>query len=49
MTNLEFFQIVNKYHLITFIVIVFIFGWLYESIEIKWEARGNGKIKNKGI
>ena len=43
MTNFELFQILNKYHFITFIVVVFIVFGILEAIEIKWEGR-NDKI-----
>ena len=39
MTILQFISIINKYNLLTFIVVAILILGLYEAIEIKWEGR----------
>ncbi len=39
MTILQFISIINKYNLLTFIVIAIVLFGLYEAIELKWEGR----------
>ena len=39
MTPLEFITTINKYHFVTFIVIVFVVFGILEAIEIKWSEK----------
>ena len=39
MTIFEFFQILNKYHLITFSIITFAVGCFVSAVEKKWGKR----------
>lgn len=39
MNFIEFISIINKYNLLTFIVISIALFALYEAIEMKWEGR----------
>ena len=45
MTPLQFLTIINKYHFVTFIVIVFVIFGILEAIEMKWREK-SGQVKN---
>ena len=40
MTPLQFLTIINKYHFVTFVVVIFLAYGIYEAIEKKWGERG---------
>ena len=44
MTPLEFLTTINKYHFVTFVVLVFLIFGLWEMVEMKWSERNETRL-----